>query len=345
MNFLCSDKIQDLSELNFTTHQATNGWYIHIDKGWTRTDNYFFKGFETSWCKIHFDPTIKIETNTLRDFPIYYNKDSVTNCRHGETTVPVDGVVEITDKIKINYTPNFYPATSTATLSFQECHNILFDCIVENVESFAKNNGEEVFVPAQGGIDTLTVRSVFDYLGLSYSLFDLPATKPKASNLKSELIAKYWGFSQVAEMPKSVLVTGFYGDEWILRNPYYVHLLLSERNIDLVEVFDSTKDCYMKQYFENYRAKCKTNNQITKKELASQICNDFQIWHINDTKFFSPLKHIKLLQLLSADNQTIIGQVTDAKLSKSIIAKCNPSLLKLLDSKKNIKDPNYFWQD
>ena len=345
MNFLCSDKSQNLSELDFITHQATNGWYIYIDKGWTKTNNYFYKGFESSWCKIYFDPVIKIETNKLRDFPIYYNNDLVTNFRQGENTVPVDGVVTITDQIKINYTDNFYPATPTTTLSFQQCHDILFDCIVENVETFAKNNSDKVCMPVQGGIDTLTVRSVFDNLGLSYTLFDLPQTKPTASNLRRELCNTHWGFTQVAELKHSAVVTGFYGDEWILRNPYYVHLLLTERNIDLVKVFDSTKDCYMKQYFENYRAKCNTNNKITKQELISQICNDFQIWHINDTKFFSPLKHIRLLQLLSADNQTIIDQVTDATLSKSIIEKCNASLLDLLDSKKNIKDPNYFWQD
>jgi hypothetical protein len=79
--------------------------------------------------------------------------------------------------------------------------------------------------------------------------------------------------------------------------------------------------------------------------LITQICNDFQIWHINKTYFLSPLKHISLLTLLSADTQTVIDQVTDAKLSKAIIEKCNPKLLDLIDPLKNQHDPNYFWHD
>ena len=63
----------------------------------------------------------------------------------------------------------------------------------------------------------------------------------------------------------------------------------------------------------------------------SQICNDLQIWHLNSTYFLSPLKHKKLLQLLRADTNTIIGQATDATLSKSIIERCNRDNLKLLE--------------
>ena len=74
----------------------------------------------------------------------------------------------------------------------------------------------------------------------------------------------------------------------------------------------------------------------------SQIYNDFQIWNLNSTDFFSPLKHQNLLQLLNADTNTIIEQVTDAKLSKAIIKKCNQNLLKNIDNSKNEKDPTYF---
>ena len=98
----------------------------------------------------------------------------------------------------------------------------------------------------------------------------------------------------------------------------------------------------MKGYFETYREKCVSKSEMAVEELISQICNDFQIWHLNNTKFLSPLKHISLLNLLTADNQTIIDQVTDAKLSKSIIEKCNPSLLRLIDNRKNQSDPSYF---
>ena len=99
----------------------------------------------------------------------------------------------------------------------------------------------------------------------------------------------------------------------------------------------------MKNYFENYRTKCSEKTNITLSELISQICNDFQIWHLNNTYFFSPLKHENLLSLLNADDNTVIGQVTDATLSKSIIERCNPNLLGSIDHLKNQNDPYYFF--
>jgi hypothetical protein len=143
-------------------------------------------------------------------------------------------------------------------------------------------------------------------------------------------------------MPNSIIVTGFYGDEWILRNPYYVHILLSNRGLNIIDIFDNIENCYMKQYFENYRKKCSEKHNITTNQIRTQICNDFQIWHLNNTYFYSPLKGRDLLNLLNANNETIIGQVTDAKLSKSVIEKCNSDLLKNLDSIKNQTDPPYF---
>ncbi len=345
MNFACSSKELDYSYLGLAHHKVGNGWNLYIDNGWRRIDDYFYKGLSSSWCKIYTGNSIRIETNTLRDFPIYHTSELVTNFQKLDALVPVDGIVTVNEKIEINYKKDFYARISNETIAFDNCHDLLFDALVENVDTFASNNNQTVYIPAQGGIDTLTIRSVFDYLGVSYQLFDLPLSKPKCSPLRAELLKNHWGFTQVDERPNSVVVTGFYGDEWVLRNPYYVHLLLSNRGLDLTEQFDDIENCYMKKYFENYRKKCSTRSTHTIAQLLTQICNDFQIWHLNDTKFLSPLKHISLLNLLSADNDTVIGQVTDAKLSKSIIGKCNPNLLEMIDSTKNQKDPVYFWQD
>ena len=98
----------------------------------------------------------------------------------------------------------------------------------------------------------------------------------------------------------------------------------------------------MKNYFEEFRLECSKKCNLTTNELMSQIYNDFQIWDLNSTHFFSPLKHQNLLQLLNADTNTIIEQVTDAKLSKAIIKKCNQTLLKNIDNNKNENDPTYF---
>jgi hypothetical protein len=345
MIFSCSSNNLDYSSLGLTEHRLDNGWNLYLDKGWTKTENYFHKGLSSSWCKIYVDPFLKIETNKFRDFPMYYNDTEVSNFQKLDKVIPVDGLVKIDNNIQIEYQQNFYPHINTKHISFSECHDILFDSLIENVNIFASTNHKPVYIPAQGGIDTLTVRSVFDYLKVDYKTFHLPIEATAPSPLRAKLSKNHWGFTQVEEKNDTVIVTGFYGDEWVLRNPYYVHVLLSQRGVNLTEEFDRTTSCYMKEYFENYREKCKLSPRMTVEELVSQVCNDFQIWHLHDTRYLSPMKHPALLELMTANNQTVIDQVTDAKLSKSIIERCSASLIDLADKIKNEHDPDYFWHD
>ena len=272
MNFACTQTDTGYRYFDLEEHKIDNGWFLYLDKGWTRTENYFYKGYSSSYCKIYVDPVVRIETNKLRDFPIYYNDTEVSNFRKLDNIVPVDGVVEIDRDIKIEYQQGFYPRVATKPISFKNCHDILYDALIENVGTFASMNKRPVYIPVQGGIDTLTVRSVFDFLGVDYQTFDLPEETPVTSSLQAELSKNHWGFTQVVEKENAVIVTGFYGDEWILRNPYYVHAVLSLRDIDIVEQFDKIGDCYMKRWWmDHYRDKCLTEVTTSIETLISQI--------------------------------------------------------------------------
>lgn len=342
MNFLCSTG-KKLNSFGLSEHKI-NSNYIYLDHGWSREDDYFFKGISSSWCKIWFNGPIVIETNKFRDFPIYHDGVGLSNFNKLQHVVPVDGIPSINEgKVKIAYIKDFYPKLPNDLLSFKDCKDILYDAVIENVGKFAANNKKQIMIPAQNGVDTLLTRSAFDYIGADYQLFSFDG-KPKLSLLGDHLSKSFWGFSQVPEYNDKVVVSGFYGDEWILRNPYYVHLLLSTRNISMTEKFDSTEDCYMKKYFESYRNKCSSPSDKSREELLTQLCNDFQIWHLNDTTFLSPLKHETLLTLLAADTETIVSQVTNATLSKAVIESLNPNLLNKLDTHKNQHDPDFFMQ-
>ena len=343
MNFYYSASDIPSPFYGLTKHKIGHRQFLYLDNGWTKKENYFFKGISSSWCKIFFDPTIRIETNKLRDFPIYYNNDTISNFKKLDKTVPVDGLIEIDKEINITYQENFYPNINSKQISFKDCHNILFDALIENVSTFHSQNKKLVLIPVQNGIDTLTVRSVFDFLDISYDTFDLPSKQPQMSRVGTELAKNHWGFRQLQEKEDSVIVTGYYGDEWILRNPYYAHVILSGRGVNITEEFDKTENCYMKGFFEkNYRKKCSKSSDTSIEKLMTQICNDFQIWHLHNTYFFSPLKQMSLLALLSADTDTILRQITNAELSRSIIEKCNPALISLIDREKNYKDPLWF---
>ena len=343
MHFNCTTKNEQFKFGLNKIQSPNNKWNIYFDEDWIKDSNSIYKGIDSNWCRVIFDNGLTIKHNELREYPIYYTKNSISNFyKHGEH-LPVDGSINYNDQeINIKYDNNFYPTLSNNQLNFDECSNILFESLVENIETFAKQNTKPIYIPFQYGIDSLTVRSVFDFLKIKYELFNLPKTKPTLSTLGNLLSEKYWGFAQIEEIKNAVIVTGFHGDEWVLRNPFYVHALLSQRDISLVDEFDKIENCYMKKFFENYRSKCNTKCDLTIKSLMSQICNDLQIWHLNSTYFLSPFKHKNLLQLLRADTNTVIGQATDATLSKSIIEKCNRDNLKLLDKLKNQDDPIWF---
>lgn len=341
MNFLCST-VQTLNNYGLTEYSKGN-YFIYLDKGWIQKDDYFFKGNKSDWCKIYFGESISVQTNKFRSFPIYSNSDTLTNFQKIGNTIPVDGLAGIVDgKVTIKYQEKFYPKIPNDRLSFKECKEILFDAVIENTGTFVANNNKQIMIPSQAGADTLLARSVFDYLGVSYTLFDFD-TKPILSRLGDHLAKNFWGFSQVPEFDDRVVVCGFFGDEWVLRNPYYVHILMSGRGISITEKFDSIKNCYMKKYFESYRNKCSVASHKSREKLLTEICNDFQIWHLNSTIFFSPFKHESLLTLLAADTETVLSQVTNAELTKSVMEMLNPTLVNQIDAYKNQNDPDFFW--
>ena len=76
MNFLCTTVDIRSPLVGLEQHKTKNGWFLYLDRGWTKTDNYYYKGFSSSWCKIYVDPIVRIETNKLRDFPISYHNES-----------------------------------------------------------------------------------------------------------------------------------------------------------------------------------------------------------------------------------------------------------------------------
>ena len=346
MNFYCSKKanMKYPESLDLKTFKTKSGWYLSFDKDWSVNDNHAFKGDVLSWCKISYQTGLSITTNELRDFPIYYNDDCVTNIERQTNLLPTDGQLSYGDDgVKISWKDNFYQDYDNVSLNFGQCHEILFESICENVETFANKNIRKIYVPSQNGIDTLTVRSLLDYFKIKYELFELPSSKWKTSNLQNTLSSINWGFTQVKEKDNSVVATGFHGDEWILRNPFYVHILLSPQGKNIIEVLDINPQCYMKKWFDDhYRQKCTNPANISIQKLQTMLCNDYQIWPIDSTYFFSPLKHKNLLKLLHADVETLIRQVTDAELSKSIIERCSPHLLDRLERSKNATDPSYF---
>jgi hypothetical protein len=317
-------------------HISTPHWNIYYDKGWSKSSSGISKGT----CHINFNNDLDFTFEATRNFPLYYNDYAVSNFdKNIGESLPIDAVLKDDGKkFSVSYVDKFYTIDNQVG-NLEESVDLVKKCIIENLQKIDRN--KQNWLPDHGGIDTLTIRSALDFLKIPYQLFDFKNKLPHRTGLCMDLLKYHWGFNQIPEYNGNVL-TGFYGDEFVLRNPYYMHILLCLRDIDITEVFNARPRCYMYKYFNNYREKCRLRSDKDLDQLKQMIMNDFQVWDLNSTTFISPFRDSRLLALLNADYDTIISQVTDAAINKKIIADLNPALLDKVDNFKNQNDPYWF---
>ena len=155
-----------------------------------------------------------------------------------------------------------------------------------------------------------------------------------------------WVFRQVPHYEERInYVTGMYGDEYCMRNPQYVQWNLDARKIDinLIEVFNEDKDCYMYNFYKaNYESKLQ--KKVKNKDYLQQILNDHQVWPVNRMNIISPYKNVDILLAgLNLDPEAIVQQVLHGAVQRQIIKRTNKTLLETLDNKKNDSDPSFYF--
>jgi hypothetical protein len=67
------------------------------------------------------------------------------------------------------------------------------------------------------------------------------------------------------------------------------------------------------------------------------VLNDHQQWHLDNTITFTPLKDIRITNLLlRLSYNNIFGQIVDAAISKELVNRNCPQLLRHLETHKNV---------
>jgi hypothetical protein len=313
-------------------------FYLYHDDDWTIDDNTAEKGTTNNFCRIVFGKnTITISHNDQRDFPIWYDSESCSNAYEFDNYLPSDAKINYDHRWHVTYSDNDWKE-SGETLGQEQALSLIKTVLIDNVKRFAESNTLPVVAPDSDGIDTLLVRSVFDYLGVDYTLFDL---ENKHTSLQTFLGERFYGFDQVQDFDSpTCLLSGFYGDEYLLRSPSQTQMLIDQ---DIVSLFDDTKHSYMKLFFNQvYREKCRKITKVPKRQLKQMIYNDIQVWHSNRTYVFTPFKDARLLRLLDCDQEVIISQQIHCNISKELIQHFNPVLSARIGDQKNVNEPDWF---
>lgn len=325
------------NKFGLTKHRLGEFWF-YCDNGWKTEDHVASKGTTNNWCKLDFNKGCRITHNKIRDFPLWYNDHSCTNIESIGEYLPTDAILNYEGKWHVSY-DNFI--SKRGTLDLAQSEFLAAEILTDNVIKFAEYNDKPVVIADNNGLDTLLVRGLFDHLQVPYEIRQIQK-RPYGAR-QAHLEQNYYGFNQIEISDYPVVhASGFYGDEYMLRNPFYVQSYIEQ---DLVKIFDGMEKCYMKWFFnEVYRNKCIKAQKVGRHKVRQQIMNDVQVWHLDDTYVFNPFRDHRMLKLIDSEDQVAVAQVTDGVLSKRLIARFNPDLLPLLHAEKNTNDPHWFWQ-
>jgi len=130
-----------------------------------------------------------------------------------------------------------------------------------------------------------------------------------------------------------------------MRNPLYVHWLLSYFGTDLLREASRQPKVYMFKFIKHdYRGKILKKNKVFDSEqdlyktLEQWCLRNYQINHLNNTIMFTAYKDLEILKLsFRMSNAAILSQVIDGGLQKEVDNPIDPSLMHELDKSKNCR--------
>lgn len=342
---------------------------LQLDAGWVQSESDgiidFRKGYSVdarledidvndklrgNYCVIQYTKSTKtwaLYHDSIRGFPIYYDKINISNIEKLERGVRPNELIEMVDSVVSLGHYERIKFHSTTKLPIAEATEMVELAILTYIVDFKKYNDDQLYVNPTFGYDTNTLRAVMEYHNVPHILHDeMQRSKPKhplhsATNdpLYELLRSTQWGFGQlyVSEHPQT-LVTGFWGDEYLMRGPKAVYYYLKQFGMNFKDEVEKRQDSYMynfisSNYFEEFE---KCVEDATSGDVARALMCDYQMWGFNNTQTLVPYKNIDLLEIgfrLSPDDT--LDQALNARIQHDIIEKCNATLLDRISTNKN----------
>lgn len=344
-------------------HTKLGSYWLSHDHGWAFEKNYWFKGYyydqldHGNFLKIKLlsDSVIELEHDRVRGFPLWWDNDNkiLTNLLGHGLELWTDKKILLQDYcLKDSDIP-----PDNQLISNDLTIELAADLLCENLISKAKrlsnqNLPKKIFLT--GGVDTVTLYSVLKYIGAEVELIDYEYIRYDwflDKNFK-EIQKNHWAYNQCHHWDSpTILVTGSYGDEFLMRGPLTAALWATWHNIDVIDILRNNDNLYHSRYFlrdKNYKIFKNTRENLVKiqqqyqsySDLCNKLvdinCNDFQLWNLGNTITWTPYKDVKLLKLcLSINPDDLTAQILDAALNKLVIQKLYPNALSLLSKHKN----------
>jgi len=358
--------------LDFATFNCDPGWQqfnindnVIFAKGYAdiqsleQLANNFYQAntYTGNFCLIKFSNTVEITHNKNRGFPLRFSKNSVTNLFTDADyqSVWADDNIQIDSNWKITTNKVILDTVIPSdSLSIADARNKIFNLLVNDINGFISNNNwSSLKLFCSGGLDTLLLYSLLMYTNTEFDLLtDNHYEYDSFTKINKSVLENNWAYKQIHHWQHSqCIATGSCGDEYFLRGPTVVSIMTAWNNIELSKLLTESVESYHYRHFSKYDIwQTDWNNREllqqqypTRKELNQQILNnllnDHQHWHLGNTLTYTPFKNIEIVKiLLQCSVEDLLPQFINGHLTKSLIARVDPDLLKSVSKYKNFNN-------
>jgi hypothetical protein len=294
--------------------------------------------------------SIKIKSDRLRGFPIWFDEYGVTNLYEKTHTAWTDSLLEIKhDGQVVESKFNAIGLIDTSPVTVDEVFEFIDQRLCEKTQNFLQYNTLPIRAFLSGGVDSLLVYSYlqrfttkFDMVKCNHIDYDRFWLKNSGS------LKKRWGYSQIHHWnTPCVLTSGTPGDEFMLRSPTTVDLYLKLHGYNMSRLLEQPEwlTCLHHTYFnrDKNRKIFDSNDALpsgTQYETIWTICNillnDWQHWHLGHTLTWTPLRDLEIIKyLLRLPPELALGQIMNSEISCRLIENNCPTLTQVISKQKN----------
>lgn len=341
-------KISKVIDETFPNNIIWGDQIISYDNGWTLIDNVLYKGFSTNglldiksidevkqyenapgtFCiLINENNEIRICAGEKQKFPLFCHDDYITNLVPSHTPL---------------YVTNHSKTFVNLPLSDDEILDKIDSLLEQTVVNFKTDKPFKLYLT--GGVDTLILASYILKNNIPYELVrEEHVEMDHFLCCNRTKLKEFWAYKDLQHWRQpTILISGMHGDENLLRNPMSAHVLMKEHGDDLIDICNQNRNLYHSKYFlkeKNIRAIRLVDDEViddAKQWILDRNAYDYQHWHLGNTILFTPFDNLELTNLmLNLSYETLKTQMTDAAVSKELIRRNYPRLLRFLSPSKN----------
>jgi hypothetical protein len=373
--------ITPLVKDNFSCHYRLGNLNVFTDYGWCfgndATSTYVYKGYADdfdlsenierilvqpkpqsvgNFCLIHHDSKtgqIQIKTDIWRSFPIFLHDSEITNLVKSDDVVWTDSTISVDQDFNITRDKHKVVGDiAIDTIPLELAINLIDRILQAKTQKFLSHNQLPIKAHLTGGVDSMLVFCLLSHNKATYELvrskhFDYDRFWMKN---ETQISTQFWGYTQLHHwVDPCVLTSGAPGDEFMLRSPNTIDLLLKYRGLSTEDLLKQKRDTLHFHYFSKEKSRQLFQNQRVNPNLPTkffywQLCNtvinDWQHWHLGHTLTWTPLRDLEIFKImLRLSPEDAIDQMFDSKLSKMLIEKYCPGMTKLISDQKNLCNP------